>query len=420
MKQLLFRIIYQVLLSVYYNIIRIAAIRNPKATAFLEGRKYTHFSLQFNTPQPHQTCIWFHCASLGEFEQAKPIIERLKEQQPHLFIAISFYSPSGFVPSQNYPHANWMGYLPFDTPKACAYFLDQLKPQIAVFVKYELWPELLYQINKRKLPHYLVSARFSIKNNGFARIKNKYFQYITRSFTTIFAQDQSSFDIAAQWKNNNLVLSGDTRVDRVIAIKAEKCEHAILIQAFKQNKKLLIVGSSWETEEKIVMEALPEIISTHVVLIAPHKIDRSDALVSMFSAYHPHLFTDTVGFDSESSVMILNTMGMLSKLYRYADVAFVGGGFKNALHNCFEPLAYEIPIIFGPYTQKFQEASTFKDLGIARAIQNKTELIKALQMSNEQWHAIQLKSKNYLRQNQGVADQISSVLLKKLKNLSHS
>jgi 3-deoxy-D-manno-octulosonic-acid transferase len=415
----LLRISYSLGLSFYHLLVKIAALKNNKAKEFLSGRTLSAQSLDFNHPAPNQTCVWFHCASLGEFEQAKPIIQQLKTYNPSLFIALSFYSPSGYLPSQNYALASWLGYLPLDYPRDCARFLDKLKPQIAVFIKYELWPEMLHQMKQRKIPHYLVAARFSLKNPLLAPFKSLYLKPLLRGFERVFAQDHDSFTIASQWLTHSLQLSGDTRIDRVLELKNESCAQDAQIVAFKKNKKLLLLGSSWSEEENILLKAMPQ-LADFTVIIAPHDIQRCDEIKRKFAEVNPVLFTDYIPAIHDSNLLILNTMGMLSKLYRHADIAWVGGGFKNALHNTFEPLAYGVPICFGPHTSKFHEAKTLLALKIAFPIHNVDTLLTVCNMNSEKKSEIKKASHSLLEQNKGVAGQITSTLIEKLKKDSPS
>jgi 3-deoxy-D-manno-octulosonic-acid transferase len=333
--------------------------KNKKIKAFVNGRLNDQ---AFNLDQNSQERYWFHCASLGEFEQAKPIIEKLKETEKNCQIIITFFSPSGFEYSKDYVQADAILYLPIDTAKNAKKLINKIKPKAVFFIKYELWYHHLDQLFKLQIPTYLVSAVFR-KNQFLFSFFGKFIFNLLPRFNQIFLQEKNSYDFLKEKGLNNIQISGDTRFDRVKE-RTENNNTNNVIESFKNNQKLLILGSSWPEEESLLNHYLSQNPNFEFkVMIAPHDISSQhiNEIKEKFYDYSPILFTDLQTKTSSSNLLILNTIGHLASAYFYADIAFIGGGFGKGLHNILEPLAFDVPVIFGPQTNKYPEAQSAID-----------------------------------------------------------
>ncbi len=344
---------------------------NKKLKLFVEGRKdlFARIKLSDN---PNR--YWFHCASLGEFEQAKPVIELLKEKNPETSIVISFFSPSGYEQRKDYELAEYVFYLPLDTPANAEKLVALIKPKAVLFVKYEIWYFCLKSLFKHKIPVYLISANFR-KEQGIFSIWGKWLFNLLPQYTQIFVQNKTTFELLKRKGLTNITMSGDTRYDRVIQ-NAENIKENEIIASFKGVAPLLILGSSWPAEEDILDRYLERILKDKLkpvenikqhykIIIAPHDISERHikSIMEKFNLHEPFLYTGKQPYPN-SNLMIMNTIGHLASAYYYADVAFVGGGFTGQLHNILEPLSFGVPVITGPVHTKFPEAQMAKNSGV--------------------------------------------------------
>jgi 3-deoxy-D-manno-octulosonic-acid transferase len=380
-------------------VFRIGSLWNKKLRKGFHGRNQTIHSLKTFT-KTNPDVIWFHCASLGEYEQAKPLIEIWKNKQPGIKIAVTFFSPSGYEQIANKNEADWVAYLPFDSKKNAEQFIQLLNPKLVYFIKYEFWYYFINALSSKKIPCYLVSARF----NNQQRILNfplKYFyKTLLSKFDHMFLQDKQSSEVLNRIGLTNHSYAGDTRIDRVIETKETPFEDK-LVQQFCQHRFVLILGSSWEKEENTALELLSK--SDLNLIIAPHEINRSTEIFEKFKHYNPVLHkTDSAIDIHESRVLIINHVGILSKLYRYGHAAFVGGGFSGQLHNILEPASYGIPVFFGPKFHKFPEAAEMIHSGMAFSITNAGMLSDALNKTKLNSN-FQHLSKQWLEENKGVS-----------------
>ncbi len=335
---------------------------NKKLKAFVKGRENLFEVLKL---EQNPERYWFHCASLGEFEQTRPLIEAIKKQRPSCSIVISFFSPSGYEQRKNYELAEAVFYLPIDTPKHAKQLIAVIKPKAVVFVKYEIWYFLLKKLFETNIPVYLISAHFREGQFIFKPWGKWLFQLLPR-YTHIFLQNKTSFNLLKNKGLENISISGDTRYDRVIQ-NATMVKTNTRLEDFKQHYSLLILGSSWPKEEAILLEAMhhknwPKDLK---IIIAPHDISEShiNDILKKFHHFNPILYTLNINLKN-TNMLLLNTIGHLASAYHYADMAFIGGGFTGQLHNILEPLAFGVPIITGPVHHKFPEADMANKAGV--------------------------------------------------------
>ncbi|MCO5254538.1 MAG: 3-deoxy-D-manno-octulosonic acid transferase [Bacteroidetes bacterium] len=403
----MFGLLYRIGIELYFLLVRIVSPFNKKATLFLIGRAKTFASLAALPPKSSSR-IWFHCASLGEFEQVKPIIEKLKQKQPHVFIAVSFFSPSGYESSKQYKHADWMGYLPKDTKQNARKFINLLQPDKAVYVKYEIWYFLLKELHKYALATYLISAKF--REGGLLNpLIKPYFLPLLKGIKKIYLQDNSSYVLLKKEGFTQIELSGDTRVDRVLGIAAQDFDTS-QFQSFIQGCKVLMGGSTWQHEENLLLEALAKLPLFVKLIIAPHDIKRSAEIQKKFAKYSTALFSQW-NAEAETRVLIIDSIGNLSKLYRIANIALVGGGYHNALHNIYEPSVYGIPVLYGNNAPKYPEASLFAEKGIGFQVTTSGEIYNYTLAADSFYKEVKDKSIRFFNENKGICLRISNELL---------
>lgn len=337
---------------------------NPKARRFREGRKDWKKKLKTLFSDQQDPVVWFHAASLGEFEQGRPVIEALKAQHPQVKVLLTFFSPSGYEIRKNYPLADWVLYLPLDSPANARYWVDVVKPSVAVFIKYEFWYYYLRELTERKIPTLYVSCIFRSKQLFF-HFSGRFFVPVLQRISHFFVQDENSKALASQLGITRVTVAGDTRFDRVLAV-AEDAREIELAARFKANESVLILGSTWPSD----MERVGLFIHTHLsdmkFIIAPHNL--SEAEISGLEKSFDKCIRYSQAEDknlNDYRVLIVDNMGMLSSLYRYGDFAYVGGAFRGALHNTLEAAVYGIPVFFGanPKNVKFQEAKGLVECG---------------------------------------------------------
>ena len=352
---LLLRSIYSVLIFVSWLVLKIIAALNPKIKLFVSGRKKTLPQLKANI-LASDNVVWMHVASLGEFEQGLPILESLKRTYPDYKIVLSFFSPSGFEVKKNTNAADQVVYLPMDTMGNARRFMDIVHPSLAIFVKYEIWPNYLSELNKRKIPTLLVSAIFS-KRQVFFKPYGGFMRNALKSFSHFFVQDETSKKLLNSIGFENVTVSGDTRFDRVFEILEQNNELSFM-NNFKGESICLVSGSTWPEDEKILIDYINSVKSSVKFVIAPHEIKPThiegiiDALNKKTVCYSKMDDSNLEDFE----VLVIDTIGLLTKVYSYANIAYVGGAFATGLHNTLEPAVYGIPVIIGPNYKGFKEA----------------------------------------------------------------
>ena len=355
--------LYNLIIQFTQFLLKIIALFSPKMQLFVNGRKDVFTILKQKISANDQT-IWFHAASLGEYEQGLPVIEKIKEKYPSHKIIVTFFSPSGYEVRKNNTVADVTVYLPLDTPKNSKLFLELVHPDLVFFIKYEFWINYLDQLQKQNIPTYLISGIFREKQLFF-RWYGGFYRKALDSFTHFFVQNEDSKKLINLLGKTNVTLSGDTRFDRVATI-LEKDNTLDFIAQFKNNKTTIVIGSSWPKDETILSEYINSCTHDVKFIIAPHNI-KPEQIQQLQSSITKKtvLFSEKENKDlSQYEVFIINTVGILTKIYSYADIAYVGGGFGNpGVHNLLEPATFGIPIIIGPNYSHFNEALNLVKIG---------------------------------------------------------
>jgi 3-deoxy-D-manno-octulosonic-acid transferase len=384
---------------------------NHKAWLWINGRKKWASKLK-ESIQSDQKTIWFHCASLGEFEQGRPLIEKLKENRPDVKIILTFFSPSGYEIRKDYKSADYICYLPADTPGNAEKFLSLVSPVAVVFVKYEFWNNYISEITSRNIPVYLVSGIFR-PDQHFFKWYGGFFRNIIKSFTHIFVQDNRSLDLLHNIGIQNVTVAGDTRFDRVNQIAAAVKELPV-IEKFRGSEKLFLAGSSWRKDEEIIAGFINSDPQKMKWVFAPHEIEKSniDRLERLFKTEVVRYSHFEEGSD-KARVLIIDNIGILSASYRYAYIAAVGGGFGKGIHNILEPACWGVPVLFGPYYNESKEAIDLLEAGGAFCFRNPEEfrgIVHMLFSSNELYSASSITASSYIRENTGATENILKFL----------
>jgi 3-deoxy-D-manno-octulosonic-acid transferase len=408
---------YNIFLSFYFFGVRLASWRSQKARLWLAGRRgiFGHLAQWKNSFSPTEKIIWMHCASLGEFEQGRPIIEQIKKEYPSYKMLLTFFSPSGYEVRKNYSGADGIFYLPLDGKKNANKFIEIINPALVIWVKYEYWYYYLTALQQKNIPTILVSAIFR-EDQPFFKWYAGLWKKILQSFDKIFVQNEQSISLLKNIAmHERAALAGDTRFDRVISIAENKTALPNALIQFCNNKKVIVAGSTWEEDE----EELVHYARTHdqiKFIIAPHEIDeRLNGIKKMFK--NAIYFSEFVKENTNAQVIIIDNIGMLSSLYELADVAYIGGGFNDSgIHNILEAAVFGKPIIFGPEYEKFSEANDLLDRGGAFSIENALELetlLDKLIADNELLKNTSEISKKYVYEKQGATNIIVNYLYEK-------
>lgn len=354
---------------IYQSFIWLASkFNNNKATLFLSGRENV-FALLEQKRLLGEHYVWFHAASLGEFEQGRPIMESLKNSHPEYKILLTFFSPSGYEVRKDYQGADIICYLPMDMSWNVKRFLDIVQPDCAIFIKYEFWMNYLLELKKRQIKTYIVSAIFR-ESQLFFRSYGGFYRRLLKSFTHLFVQNDESVRLLHSIGFDNVTKVGDTRFDRVADIAA-KSKDLPIVQAFKSDAKVLIAGSSWPNDENILLPYFNQNFPLKLI-IAPHEIDEEhlQSIISQLKRPYIRYSQATIENVKEADCLIIDCFGLLSSIYRYGEIAYIGGGFGVGIHNILEAAVYGIPVIFGPNFRKFQEAVDLQQKGGAFVIEN--------------------------------------------------
>lgn len=350
-------LVYSLFITLYGLGISVASSFNPKAKLWIDGRKSWKKKLKASI-LPDDKVIWIHCSSLGEFEQGRPVIEKARAQFPDHKIAVSFFSPSGFEIRKNYPGADYIFYLPLDTKKNMKSLVRLLHPEVLILVKYEYWYNLLRKLYKKKIPVIVISAVIQ-ENNLFFKSWGSWFRKTIRKVTHFFVQDEDSKNLLESINIVNVTVSGDTRFDRVKEILLSNNELEF-VRKFKGDSNLIVAGSTWPEDEEILTDFLnTKLPDNWKIIFAPHNIDQKKIIQLKQNLKLPtSIYTQSEENElTDSRVLIVDTIGILTKIYSYANIAYVGGGFtKTGVHNTLEPAIFGIPIIFGPTYRNYFEA----------------------------------------------------------------
>ena len=367
------RFLYNFSIYLYIISIRIASLFNAKAKIWLNGRKNIFENLKHSVKNENNI-VWFHCASLGEFEQGKPIIEHYKNKYPSHKILLTFFSPSGFQVKKQYEKVHWVFYLPADTARNAKRFIEIVRPLKVVFIKYEFWFNYMNELKRRAIPFYSAASIFR-KEQPFFVYTNSWFAKQLKNVTHFFVQDSHSKELLSSIEINNVTISGDTRFDCVKS-NAQNTKPLPLIETFSKNKPTIICGSTWPRDEVILTNYIRK-NPQYNYIIAPHEMNNINRLKKetnalLFSAANQQNICDT-------NVLIIDSIGLLSSIYRYGKMAYIGGGFGIGIHNVLEAITFNIPVIFGPNYKRFNEAKELIKLGTARSISNYEELKSSIE-----------------------------------------
>lgn len=402
--------IYNLLVYISWFHLRIVALFHKKINLFVKGRKNT-FSILDQNLKKEDKIIWMHVASLGEFEQGLPIIEKLKKEYPSYKIVVTFFSPSGYEIKKNTKSADVVCYLPIDTLTNARQFMENVNPELAIFVKYEIWPNFLRELKQRNIPTVLVSAIFKKKQIYFKPFGG-FMRKALRTFQHIFVQDGKSKKLLESIKIENVTLNGDTRLDRVAQI-LERDNHNEIINNFKQEDICFVAGSTWPEDEKIIVNSINSSQRPIKWVIAPHNI-KGEHIEKLKKSITKKvaLYSDLAKKKSQDfEVVIIDNIGLLTQIYSYADLAYVGGGFATGLHNTLEPAVFGIPVIIGPDYHGFKEAEDLvekKGIYVIREYEGLEELLSTF-LDQKSHNLLQETGKinaAYISENKGASIQI--------------
>lgn len=401
--------------------LRVAALFYPKAKKWVQGRQHWKAKQRQSATQTASSAplLWIHCASLGEFEQGRPVIEGLKAERPHLRVLLTFFSPSGYEVRKNYAQADHVHYLPLDTPANAQAFLDIWQPDVAVFVKYEFWYNHLRELQTREVPLLLIAGLFR-PGQLFFRPFGQPFRRILGRFDHIFVQNEDSGALLAAHGLKQHTVAGDTRIDRVWQI-AQSAPANPLVKAFAGASPVLVIGSSWPEDEHHLLPFLNEgLPAPWKAIIAPHQIDQShlqniERRVQLKSIRYSKATEQQLR--GEERVLVIDNIGMLSSLYQYGKIAYVGGAFGAGLHNTLEPIAFGLPVLFGPKFENFEEARYLVAEGggfVVRDTAGIKQQFEALSGSASYDRAARA-ARRYIEQNRGASRQAVAAVMRKIR-----
>lgn len=408
-------VVYNFIVFLASQVVKIIALFSPKMKLFVDGRKTVFLTLNSKINSSDKT-IWFHAASLGEYEQGLPVIEKIKEKFPFHKIVVTFFSPSGYEVRKNNTVADVTVYLPLDTKSNAKQFLDLVHPELVFFIKYEYWPNYLNELKKRNIKTYLISGILR-ENQAFFKWYGGFYRNALKTFDYFFVQNESSKKLLQSIGFNNVKVSGDTRFDRVVSI-LERDNSLDFIEKFKNNKTTIVIGSSWPKDEELLVNFINKSSDDLKFIIAPHNI-KSEQIqelknsitkkIILFSE-HNEVRTNRDLSLREYNVFLIDTIGILTKIYSYANIAYVGGGFGNpGVHNILEPATFGVPIVIGPNYSHFAEATALVNMDGCISIQNQNQLNEALnlllQNEDERFEKEHICS-TFVQMNKGATDSI--------------
>lgn len=405
---------YNFAIKLYKLGANIASLFNKKVKTMLKGQQVC-FDVLRTKIDSDRSYVWFHAASLGEFEQGRPLMERIRREYPSYGILLTFFSPSGYEVRKNYEGADVICYLPFDTPKNVCRLLDLVHPCMAFFIKYEFWKNYLDELHSRNIPVYSVSSIFRA-DQVFFKPYGKGYAKVLRNFNHLFVQNDVSKDLLNGLGILNVTVAGDTRFDRVLQIR-EQAKELPLVEAFKQNKLTFVAGSSWQPDEELFIDYFnrhPEV----KLIIAPHVIgeDHLQYIIGKVKGKVVRYTQATVENVAEARCLIIDCFGLLSSIYKYGEIAYIGGGFGSGIHNTVEAAVYGVPVIFGPNYQRFMEAKDLIACGGGFSINDVNDLAALLDKLLSDKTFLQESGNNagtYVHSRAGATD----IILKNLKGL---
>lgn len=409
--------LYNLVIYLYGLVIKLASINKLKAKQWVTGRKNWRENLSKQIVALNsENVVWVHCSSYGEFEQGRPLIEAIKKKYPSYKIILSFFSPSGYEAFKDWSGADLICYLPLDTKKNARDFISISKPKVSIFIKYEFWLNFLFELKKQNIPTYLVSAVFK-PHHPFFRWYGGIFKRSLNTFNKLFIQDEASGKLLEKIGVKNYEVCGDTRFDRVIEVK-ENFVELPFIKEFCGNEKILVAGSTWQGDEELLVDAfkllnLPDL----KMIIVPHNVEEKDIakLTTLLGRNELsfNLFSEQK-LNKNASVLVVDTIGLLSKIYHYASVAYIGGGLNDGIHNCLEPAVYNKPVVFyGDDYHKYNEATELIELKAAKNISSARALAAEIStFLNDKVALIEIenKLKAYFHKKSGTTKKVLAIL----------
>ena len=409
------KLIYSFIIGLYRLAIEIASFFSPKAKLWINGRKNWQQNIQSKLNGLKSKPIWFHVSSVGEFEQGKPILEEFRKKYPRIPIVLTFFSPSGFELLKETEDADFVFYLPLDSVKNARTFLNLVKPRAAIFIKYEFWLYYFEELHKLKIPFTLISAKLR-KDQFFFKWYGKSFSKILLLPNYFFVQDEETKLLLNNVGQQNVLVTGDTRVDRVNSV-LESQKDLEIIEQFKNDQPILVVGSAWKKELEFIGTAINKnLLDNWKVIIAPHEINehKIEDLKSTLKTNSVRYYQKPLPEDLKNSqVLIIDGVGILKYIYKYCDLALIGGGFIDGIHNILEPAAFGVPSIFGPNHYKFPEAKELIRRNGGFEIKTETAFLTQLQnlISNkDKLEAASINCSNFIAENKGATNEIMNKL----------
>jgi len=402
---------YTFAIYIYMVCASIAAIFNKKARLMVQGHRKV-FDVLRNNIDPTARYIWVHVASLGEFEQGRCLIEKIKKTYPQYRIILTFFSPSGYTVRKNYPYADIVCYLPFDTKRNASKFLQLARPCVAFFIKYEFWQNYLTLLSERGVPTYSVSSIFR-PDQLFFRWYGKHYSNVLKCFTHLFVQNEISRDLLRGIGIDNVTITGDTRFDRVIEIANSAKRNAIcdvFVKGLKEDEYLLVAGSTWPQDEKILFNYFNH-HPKQKLIIAPHVVSEKhlDDIDNMLGRPAVRYSSASVESVHKSDCLIIDSYGMLSSIYAYGKMAYIGGGFGAGIHNVPEAAVHGLPVVIGPRNKNFKEARELIEIGGCFEINTEQDyeaVVEKLSMDKEFCRKAGNASASYIRDNAGAVEHV--------------
>ena len=413
------RQVYTLVIYIYGLLVRVAAHFNAKAGLWADGRDEIFTRLKTAlapVDRSRNPVVWFHVSSLGEFEQGRPIIEAYRLNWPDSKILLTFFSPSGYEVRKNYPPADWVFYLPLDTPANARRWMDIVRPSMAVFVKYDFWFNMLNALYQKKIPVYFISVMFR-PSQHFFKWYGGWFRRQLDAVTWFFAQNRESAALLEAIGKNNVTVTGDTRFDRVFSIAANR-QSFPLVEQFAGNHQVIICGSTWKEDEAILLPLISALTPAVRFIIAPHDTspDRIRYILERIEQPVVRYSELNAVNAAKPDILLIDSVGILAQLYQYATLAYVGGGFGAGLHNIQEPVTFGVPVFFGPRYHKFREAVDLVALGGAVCVNSRQELetkVKEILEDRTLHRRLSELCSRYVEENRGATGKVMRFLQEK-------
>lgn len=378
------KILYEFFIRFFWLGANVYQLFSTKTTKWVKGRKNWRTDLLNFVASNNKRIIWIHASSLGEFEQARPIIDQIKNDQPNYAVVCTFFSPSGYEVRKNYAQADWVTYIPLDTQANADFWLDNLNPILSIFIKYDVWPNMVKTLSDRGIKTILVCASFR-ENQFYFKKYGEWFLSVLKMFSHIYLANQASYSLLKKEGFEHISLSGDTRYDRVVA-NASKPQIFPKIERFIKGQKVLVCGSTWQDDEQLIHQLYKSgLLEGWKLIIAPHEVSKShiSELQNLFE-FEAELESTLGESNRDLQVLIVDSIGKLASIYQYGDVSYIGGGFGAGIHNILEAAVFGCPVIFGPKYKKFTEAVEMVKANYAVSILNFRGLKKAFKQFHQQ------------------------------------